>query len=150
VHATSPLPIQNRAALQMAEAVGGRSPRPFERLPPAFGLRQPVGHGVQHDRMHGHARVAADDLDALALRAAGCHAALPCDDTVAATVDRSLKNSGVAEAIPITASDSAATQAPRLPCVNVVRPRPNAASATLAAKCQRRSRCWSASRSRTT
>ena len=54
-----------------------------------------------------------------------------------------VKNSGVAAAMPITASDKAASEAPRLPCVNVVMPRPIAAMATLAAKCQRRSPCLS-------
>ena len=61
----------------------------------------------------------------------------------AAPADRyslvSAKNNGVADAMPITAKDSAMIDPAKLPCSSVVMNRPSAAMPTQAAKCQRRS-----------
>src|SRR5205823_2672524 len=57
-------------------------------LPGAFGLREAIGDQQEHSGVVAHAAVAALDGDALALRAVVLDAALPCDDAVAAAVDR--------------------------------------------------------------
>src|SRR5688500_302906 len=61
---------------------------PLKWLPSPFGLRQAIGHCIDHGGVHGHAHVAADDFDALGVRPTWLDAVLPCDDAVTAAVDR--------------------------------------------------------------
>src|ERR1700712_4506243 len=59
----------------------------IERLPLAFGLRQPISHRIDHGGMMTHAAMAAFDLDAFGGRRSLFHAALPGTDTVGAAGD---------------------------------------------------------------
>ena len=67
-------------------------PFTLERCPMILGLRQPIGHGVEHCRVHAQPAMAAMNFDIVGRAAFRLPTILPSDDPVLARVDGGGRN----------------------------------------------------------